>query len=450
MAGHATVDGESATGKRLRVLVVRASFASLGGAERELLTVLRDWGQRWEVTVATLALPKAAQELSAGLKVKWLKPDVDLELPSGGLAEITGKASKVASQAWKSVPGLDEAIANVDVAHISVCRGSLEILPLLPSGLGVHYHCLEPPRWLYEDVLHRKIDGRHKRPQWLTNLLFRSQKKADRRLVKQLLGRKGSAISGNSHHIQANLGKFYDLHVDSSLANGEPPARDAAGRTLGPSVLMHVVDLADWSEAADNAETATELPLTPDSPYVVTVGRLGWVKGAWETVHSLAGTGLGLAQVGGGNEADKARLQAEAKRLGVLFWSMPRLEQAALRKLVRGAVAMVSHAHDEPFGLTPIEAMAVGVPALFVDEGGFHYTMTDADSGRLLPRPPLNTASDHPDMAAWHQAYAQAQDADIRRDWAVAGRKHVEGGFTLEVQAQALERLLRNCVEYAN
>jgi glycosyltransferase involved in cell wall biosynthesis len=450
MAGHATVDGESATGKRLRVLVVRASFSSLGGAERELLTVLRDWGQRWEVTVATLALPKEAQELAAGLKVKWLKPEADLIIPSGGLAEITGKASKVASKAWKSVPGLAETIANVDVAHISVCRGSLEILPLLPSGLGVHYHCLEPPRWLYEDVLHRKIDGRHKRPQWLTNLLFRSQKKADRRLVKQLLRRKGSVISGNSHHIQANLGKFYDLQVNSSLVNGEPPARDTAGRALGPSVLMHVVDLADWSEAADNAEAATELPLTPDSPYVVTVGRLGWVKGAWETVHSLAGTGLGLAQVGGGDAADKALLQSEAKRLGVPYWSMPRLEQAALRKLVRGAVAMVSHAHGEPFGLTPIEAMAVGVPALFVDEGGFHFTMTGADSGKLLPRPLLNTASDHPDMAAWHQAYAQAQDADIRRDWAVAGRKHVEGGFTLEVQALALERLLRNCIEYAN
>jgi len=449
MAGHATVDGESATGVRLRVLVVRASFASLGGAERELLTVLRDWGQRWEVTVATLSLPKAAQELAAGLKVKWLKPEVDLELPSGGSAEITAKASKVASKAWKSVPGLAEAIANVDVAHISVCRGSLEIIPLLPSGLGVHYHCLEPPRWLYEDVLHRKIDGRHKRPQWLTKLLFRSQKKADQRLVKQLLERKGSAISGNSHHIQANLGKFYDLHVDSSLANGEPPARDVAGRALGPSVLMHVVDLADWPEAADNAEAATELPLTPDSPYVVTVGRLGWVKGAWETVHSLAGTGLGLAQVGGGDDSDKARLRAEAQRLGVPFWAMPRLEQAALRKLVRGAVAMVSHAHSEPFGLTPIEAMAVGVPALFVDEGGFHYTMTGAGSGQLLPRPPLSAASDHPDMAAWHQAYDQAQDADIRRDWAVAGRNHVEGGFTLEVQAQALERLLRDCIKHA-
>ena len=107
----------------------------------------------------------------------------------------------------------------------------------------------------------------------VTKLLFRSQKKADQRLVKQLLERKGSAISGNSHYTQANIGKFYDLHVDSSLTNGEPPARDATGRALGPSVVVPSIDLADWPEVADTAETATESPLTPDSPYVVTVGR---------------------------------------------------------------------------------------------------------------------------------------------------------------------------------
>ena len=73
MAIHANVDGGMVTGKRLRVLVVRASFASLGGAERELLTVLREWGQRWEVTVATLALPKAAQE-RAGEPLRLQQP----------------------------------------------------------------------------------------------------------------------------------------------------------------------------------------------------------------------------------------------------------------------------------------------------------------------------------------------------------------------------------------
>ena len=95
---------------------------------------------------------------------------------------------------------------------------------------------------------------------------------------------------------------------------------------------------------------------------------------------------------------------------------------------------MVSHAHGEPFGLTPIEAMAIGIPALFVDEGGFHHTMKGVDSGMLLDRD-----------GDWKAAYKAAQDEDNRNNWALAGRPHVEGQFTLEVQADALEKLLEDC-----
>ena len=94
---------------------------------------------------------------------------------------------------------------------------------------------------------------------------------------------------------------------------------------------------------------------------------------------------------------------------------------------------MVSHAHHEPFGLTPIEAMAIGVPALMVDEGGFTCTMSPVDSGLLLPR--------H-DLAAWKAAYLDAKDPVLRKTWAEAGRPYVEKHFTLEVQIAALERMM--------
>ena len=143
-------------------------------------------------------------------------------------------------------------------------------------------------------------------------------------------------------------------------------------------------------------------------------------------------------QVGGGDTKDVRILQKEADRIGIELVCMPRLDQKQLRSLVKGAVAMVSHAHGEPFGLTPIEAMAVGTPALFVDEGGFHNTMHDADSGMLLSRD-----------ADWKAAYKKAEDSEIREKWAKAGRKHVEGHFTLEVQADALQRLLDDCMKHA-
>ena len=112
---------------------------------------------------------------------------------------------------------------------------------------------------------------------------------------------------------------------------------------------------------------------------------------------------------------------------------MPRLSQPALVGLVRNAHAMVSHAHHEPFGLTPIEAMAVGTPALMVDEGGFQCTMSGVDSGRLIRRD---------DEGAWTQAYEEAKNPDVRRAWAEVGRPYVEAKFTLPVQIAALERML--------
>lgn len=436
------------------MLVIRGSFASLGGAERELLTVLRHWGKRWQVSVATLAMTDAAKELAQGLNVKWINPVEPVEMPTDSISEIRGKASKVATKAWKQLASeqsnsLLSAIEDADVIHVSVCRGSLEALSLIPQNKPIHYHCLEPPRWLYEDVLHREVDGITKRPMWMTNLIFSKQRRMDRKLVRNLLARPGSAISGNSHHIQANLGKFYNISANPKLVNGEPAQRDNQGRCKGASVLMHVVDISDWPVEPNKEETSAELSPLPDHPYVVTVGRIGWVKGTWETLHSLAGTGIGLAQVGGGSPEDKRKISAEAEKIGVPIWLMPRLSQAALRKLVRGAVAMVSHAHGEPFGLTPIEAMAIGTPAIFVDEGGFHWTMKDANSGLLLERAPLRAKSYDVATKVWHQAYEMAQNPDIRQNWAQAGRPHVEGKFTLKVQADALERLLKDCIEHA-
>ena len=449
----ADVSNANSGEKTLNVLVIRGSFASLGGAERELLTVLRAWGERWQVSVATLGLTEGAMELAQELEVNWICPQKPTELPTDSISEIRGKASKFATKAWKKLAAqnnsLITAINNADAIHISVCRGSLEILPLIPKTKPIHYHCLEPPRWLYEDVLHKEVDGKPKRPMWLTNLIFSKQRRIDRKLVRDLLARPGSAISGNSHHIQANLGKFYNIDVNPNLANGEPAQRDNQGRCKGASVLMHVVDISDWPLVPDEEEINAQLSPKPDSPYVVTVGRIGWVKGTWETLHSLTGTGLGLAQVGGGSAEDKQKIIAEAKRIGVPIWTMPRLSQAALRKLVRGAVAMVSHAHGEPFGLTPIEAMAIGIPALFVDEGGFHWTMKDAKSGLLIGRAPLRAETYDAMTKDWHQAYQMAQNLEIRKEWADTGRPHVEGKFTLNVQADALERLLKDCIHHA-
>ena len=131
----------------------------------------------------------------------------------------------------------------------------------------------------------------------------------------------------------------------------------------------------------------------------------------------LRGTGLSLAHVGGGDGDSIAMLRAHAEASGVGLWVAPRLPSPSLVSLMREARAIVSMAHSESFGLSPIEAFAVGTPALFIDEGGFRDTIVDGVNGRLLPRD---------DAQTWHAALKEAADDDTRARWAAAGRARIE------------------------
>ena len=251
----------------------------------------------------------------------------------------------------EQITGLREVIANVDAIHVTSGVGSLEFTGLIPQHIPLHYYCLEPHRGLYENTLHRNIDGSPKRNLSITQFLLGKQKRRDQKFVASL-------------------------------------------------------------------------------DYVVTIGRASHVKGTWDTVDMLAGTGLSLALVGSGSKEDLAQLQSHAKKIGVTLDIIPRLTQGDLVSLIKGARAVVSLAYNEPFGLTPIEAQAAGTPALMVNEGGFRYTVEDGVSGRLLPRG---------DWKTWHQALEQAEDPDTRKEWALAGRGNIKKmGLTPSNQAAKL------------
>jgi glycosyltransferase involved in cell wall biosynthesis len=403
----------------------------MGGAERELLQLIRMAHGRWDVQLATLDISPEAIELMRPAEPALIKPETSLTWPEGAVAEVTAAASKAAQKAWAA---LDIPWEHYDAVHLSVCRGTLEILPFIPAHLPVNYHCLEPPRWLYEDVLHRHPNGQPKRPLWLTKLVFTRQRRRDQRFVRTLLRRPKSAMFGNSPWSQILLERTYGLPSDPNATNGHPPRRDAAGRPLEGSHVLPTVDLTHWPAEATPHETTERGDLAlPSGPYVVTIGTISHVKGTYDTLRSLVNTPYALVQAGGGSAEEKAALVAEGQRLGVEVVCMPRLSQAALVGVVRGAHAMVSHAHHEPFGFTPLEAMAVGVPPIMVNEGGFHYTMKDAGAGVLVERD---------DREGWRAAYEAAADPENRKAWAIAGRNHVANHYPPESQLEAIERIM--------
>ncbi len=110
------------------------------------------------------------------------------------------------------------------------------------------------------------------------------------------------------------------------------------------------------------------------------------------------------------------------------------LGSETLRAIMRNAAAVIGLAHGEAFGLTPIEAMALGVPPLFVDEGGYRETVVDGVNGRLLKRG---------DMASWSTALDQARNPDIRNEWAAAGLARIEElGLTPQHHAARLKAII--------
>mgnify|MGYP005670530035 FL=1 len=153
----------------------------------------------------------------------------------------------------------------------------------------------------------------------------------------------------------------------------------------------------------------------------------------------LRGTEIGLIQVGGGDREDIEKLKQHAIENQVDFQVSQRLEHSELVKLLSSSLAVVSLAHKEPFGLTPVEAHAVGVPALMVNEGGFASTIIDGESGRLLPRN---------DYSKWHSALKESAIPNNRRNWSEKGREIVNN-LSLDPNGRAieLEKIIKQIIQ---
>ncbi|PWR06520.1 glycosyl transferase [Micromonospora acroterricola] len=135
-------------------------------------------------------------------------------------------------------------------------------------------------------------------------------------------------------------------------------------------------------------------PRDPARPRILTVGRMVERKGFLEVVRALPAVPDAECVVVGGPPADllaadtfARRLSALAESCGVadrvrLVGGVPREEMAAW---YRSADVLVAAPWYEPFGLTPLEGMACGVPVIGTDVGGIADTVVDGLTGDLVP-----------------------------------------------------------------
>ena len=225
-------------------------------------------------------------------------------------------------------------------------------------------------------------------------------------------------ISANSKFSAENLYKIYGIKGD---------------------VLYPSVDLTEFSREETIGEISElEKSGLKGKNYIVTVGRISRFKGIYEAVDHLITSNLDLVLIGGGTPEENSILNKYARNHNINLTILSGISSEAMRAVIRQAKAVIGLAHGEAFGLTPIEAMAIGTPPIFVNEGGYRETVVNNKNGMLLERG---------DYASWKLAFELIDDPSVREKWANEGLLQIEKmGLTPENHAKRLSKIVNQLI----
>jgi mannosyltransferase len=210
-------------------------------------------------------------------------------------------------------------------------------------------------------------------------------------------------------------------------------------------VVMHGVDCTVFRPATDRRALRRDLGLPEQACLVGCFGRIRAQKGVDLMIDAALALmpsrpDVGVIFTGRVTEDQKAffaeqrarlvaaGLQDRVRFLGELGW-----EEVA--RHYRALDLFCAPARWEGFGLTPLEAMASGVPVVASRVGAFEALIREGETGTLVP--PGDAASLTEAIRGW---------IDDRRRLAAAGpaaRAHVEADHRIEGEAEALVTIYR-------
>jgi len=159
------------------------------------------------------------------------------------------------------------------------------------------------------------------------------------------------------------------------------------------AVVPHGVDTDEFHPAAERAAAwaATGFPGTRG---VATVGRIRPEKGTDQFVDTMIRvlpeypdtTALVIGRAGGSNDAFLADLKSRvaAANLSEKILFLGEIEPVLLPNIIRGLSLLVPLPRYEGYGMTPLEAMASGVPFVATDTGYFRAFSAQGTAGRVV------------------------------------------------------------------
>jgi D-inositol-3-phosphate glycosyltransferase len=187
---------------------------------------------------------------------------------------------------------------------------------------------------------------------------------------------------------------------------------------------------------------------------VLQLGRLVQRKGIDNVIRAIGvlkrdfGATAYLYVVGGNSDQPNeiatpeiARLRGIARHAGVEEQTtfVGRRGRSQLRQFYSAADVFVTTPWYEPFGITPVEAMACGTPVIGADVGGIRHSVLDGETGWLVP------PRDPDALAA--RLDALRRDPALARRMGEAGIARANAEFTWRAVAESLMRVYRRVAD---
>ena len=243
-----------------------------------------------------------------------------------------------------------------------------------------------------------------------------------------------------SQRKQTGLTRWLIRRMDAVVATSD---RTAAYLEVPAQVIMHGIDLDGFSPPEDRSALRASLGLPTEGPLIGCYGRIRASKGtdvfATAMIEVLKETPGHALIMGRAVEKDQAFLKDIKDRvqeagLTERIHFLPEVPVEQMADWYRALDLYVAPQRWEGFGLTPIEAMACGVPVIATRVGAFEEIVTET-TGALV---------DPGDTEALTQAIRAALTSPEQlASWAAHSRPHVAEHFAIEREAAELIALYR-------
>jgi len=235
--------------------------------------------------------------------------------------------------------------------------------------------------------------------------------------------------------------RFLIRRMDAVISTS---SRTASYLTRPSTVVRHGIDASQFQPAPDKAALLARLGLPPFR-WVGCFGRIRHQKGTDVFVEAMVkvlrdrpGTGaIVMGRAVGHHAAFLSGLQQRVREAGLAGRIVfpPEVPPSGTPDWYAALDVFVAPQRWEGFGVTPLEAMATGVPVVATTVGAFPEIIVPGVTGALVP--PGNADA----MAA--EVGRLLDDEASRRAQGAAGREHVQRHFTLEAEAEAISAVYR-------